>query len=64
MERLEKLVSKHHEENIPLISIEINDNENPRVARARKCLNSSNSKTAIIAISFMVVLFGGIRLFC
>ena len=64
MERLEKLVNKHHEENIPLITIEVDDNENPRITRARKCVTSWDTKTTVMAVSFMVILFGGIKLFC
>lgn len=61
MERLEKLVNKHHEENIPLISIEIHKDENPRITRARKCFNSWDIQTTVIACCTMLVLFGTVK---
>jgi hypothetical protein len=60
MERLEKLVNKHHEENIPLITIDIND-ENPRVTRAKKCFNSWDKQSSVILVCSMLIVFTGIK---
>ena len=61
MERLEKLVNKHHEENIPLISVDINE-EHPRIVRARKCVTSWDTKSTIITVCSIIIIVGGIKL--